>query len=71
MIDLSQIDANTALAGDDSFVFAGTTATANGVWYALNGADAIVYMDVDGDGVADSEIALLGVGSLAASDFLL
>ena len=71
VIDLSQIDANTALAGDDSFVFAGTTATANGVWYALNGADAIVYVDVDGDGVSDSEIALLGVGSLAASDFLL
>lgn len=71
VIDLSQIDADTALLGDDAFVFGGTTSTANGVWYALSGADAIVYMDVDGDGVADSEISLLGVGSVSASDFLL
>jgi serralysin len=62
-IDLSQID--------DDFVFSGTAAAANGVWYALNGSDAIVYMDVDGDGVADSEISLLGVSSLSATDFLL
>ncbi len=62
-IDISQID--------DDFVFGGTTATANGVWYALNGPDAIVYMDVDGDGVADSEISLLGVSSLSSSDFML
>ncbi|MGB3316362.1 MAG: M10 family metallopeptidase C-terminal domain-containing protein, partial [Albidovulum sp.] len=71
VIDLSQIDADGVAPGDDAFVFGGTTATANGVWYALNGADAIVYMDVDGDGLADSEISLLNIGALSATDFVL
>ncbi|MEZ5778693.1 MAG: M10 family metallopeptidase [Paracoccaceae bacterium] len=71
LIDLSGIDANAATAGDDAFVFNGTAAAAGAVWYAQNGADLVVYMDVNGDGVADSEISVLQASGLSASDFLL
>lgn len=66
LIDLSAIDANGAAAGDPAFSFGGTTATANGVWYAVNSGNATVYVDTDGDvGTAEMAIQLLGVTSLS------
>ena len=79
-IDLSGIDANTAStkAGDQAFVFNGTTAKANTVWYKVADVDGntatkdiIVYGDVNGNTTADFEIALVGVTAIAAADFVL
>jgi Ca2+-binding RTX toxin-like protein len=79
-IDLSGIDANTATAktGDQAFLFNNTTAKANSVWYAAKDVDGstatkdvIVYGDVNGDAKADFEIGLVGVTSVAVTDFVL
>ena len=79
-IDLSGIDANTATAktGDQAFLFNSTTAKANSVWYqskdvdgSSKTSDIIVYGDVNGDAKADFEIGLVGVTSIAATDFVL
>ncbi|MFA9230035.1 MAG: calcium-binding protein [Microgenomates group bacterium] len=69
--NLNQIDANTALANDQAFVFSGTTAQANSVWYVIQGADLLVFGDVDGNATRDFSIRLVGVASLMAGDFLL
>ena len=79
-IDLSDIDANTAAAktGDQAFLFSGTTAKANSVWYKkvdVDGSsatkDIVIYGDVDGNTTADFEIGLVGVTSIDATDFVL
>ena len=41
------------------------------VRYVLNGPDAIVRVDADGDGGGDMKIVLTGVGFLDAGDFIL
>ena len=69
VIDLSAIDADTSTTGDQAFTFAGTTATANSVWYETDGTDLHVYADVDGDASADFEIQLDSVTSLTDADF--
>jgi len=79
-IDLSGIDANTAAANtdDQAFLFSGTTAKANSVWYKkvdVDGSsatkDIVIYGDVDGNTTADFEIGLVGVTSIDATDFVL
>ena len=79
-IDLGGIDANTATAktGDQAFLFNGTTAKANSVWYKVADVDGssatkdiVLYADVDGNTTADFEIGLVGVTSIAATDFVL
>jgi VCBS repeat-containing protein len=71
-IDLSAIDANSILAGDQGFAFGGTTATANGVWYAQSGGNVIVYVDTDGTAAtAELSITLNNVSTLQSTDFLL
>jgi Ca2+-binding RTX toxin-like protein len=79
-IDLSGMDANTATAktGDQAFIFNNTTAKANSVWYAVKDVDGnsttkdiVIYGDVDNNTTADFEIGLVGVTSVAATDFIL
>ncbi|MEH6522035.1 beta strand repeat-containing protein [Sulfitobacter sp.] len=72
-IDLSTIDADTSLAGNQSFTFVGSAALsgAGQVRFAQNGTDGFVLADVDGDGNADLNIILLGVTSLSEDDFIL
>ena len=79
-VDLGGIDANTATAktGDQAFLFNGTTAKANSVWYKVADVDGssattdiVLYADVDGNTTADFEIGLVGVTSIAATDFVL
>lgn len=65
------MDANSRLAGDQAFAFSGTTARANAVWYVDSGSDIVIRGDTTGDGVADFEIQVVGVNSVAAGDFLL
>jgi uncharacterized delta-60 repeat protein len=69
-IDLAGIDANTNLANDQAFSFIGS-GVFTGVAGQLNFIGGILSGDVNGDSVADFEIALTGVASLAASDFIL
>jgi VCBS repeat-containing protein len=70
-IDLSAIDANP-VAGDQGFAFGGTTATANGVWYAQIAGNTVVYVDTDGDtNTAELWLTLNGTINLTGGDFLL
>jgi len=75
-IDLSAIDANTAAAGNQAFSFIGTQAF-SGVagelhFQAAAGAmPGILSGDVNGDTVADFEIGVVGVTSLAGTDLIL
>lgn len=70
-IDLAGIDANTALAGNQAFTWAATTATANAVWYTVSGTSLLLRGDVTGDGVYDFEIQLARTTALAATDVIL
>lgn len=73
-IDLSTIDANTAVSGNQAFAFI-SDAAFHGVAGELRqrafGADTIVSGDINGDAVADFQIQLDGVFALTASDFFL
>lgn len=69
-IVLRAIDANPATPGDDAFVFIaadGFTGTAG----ELRFENARLRGDIDGDGVADVVIAVLGMAELESSDFVL
>lgn len=70
-IELTALDANTSVAGNQAFLFGGTTAGANSVWYARSGTSIIVAADVNGDAVADFTIRVTGISQILASDFLL
>jgi len=72
-IDVSSIDANTSLGGDQGFAWGGTTATANGAWYAEVGGNTILHFDTDGSTGSDElTITLSGIGlGLTAMDFVL
>jgi|GEM_PF-2388393 len=69
-IDLSTIDANRALAGDQAFDFITTAFTAAGQISYNNG---IVSINMDADAASEFEIELTGTvpASLSAADFVL
>ena len=69
-INLLGIDANSSATGDQAFTFA-DTAAANSVWYEADGSNLMVYGDTNGDAVADFQIELVKVSSLAEADFVL
>lgn len=75
-IDLSAIDADTTMAGNQAFRFIGS-AEFDGAPGALRVAafagtsSYLVSADVDGDGVADMEIQVYGIGAGLASYFIL
>lgn len=69
-IDLSAIDANSRLAGDQAFSFIGSNGfSASGG--ELNYGYGVLYGDVDGDLFADFAITLSGNFVPGASDFIL
>lgn len=73
-LDLSQIDANTAAAGNQAFAFIGAAAFSgvNGeLRVSVSGGDAVVTGDVNGDTIADFALKLEGVTASTASDFVL
>lgn len=74
-IDVSAIDADASLAGDQGFTFTGQapfSGSAGELCYAaLQAGNVLVSGDVDGDGRADFAIVLLRVRSLADTDFVL
>jgi Ca2+-binding RTX toxin-like protein len=70
-IDLSGIDADTTVANDQAFSFVASAFTNVAGQLRFDSGSSSVFGDVNGDGVADFEIALTGVTSLAAGDFIL
>ncbi|MET3666561.1 cadherin domain-containing protein [Caulobacter sp. 1776] len=74
-IDLSTIDASPANSqGNHAFVFLGTgdfTHATGQVRYAVTSDGVVFSGDVNGDGVADFNVTMLGVSSLTAADFVL
>ena len=74
LIDLGAVDADFGTAGNQTFAFIGNAAfssTAGELRYFDDGTDTWVQADTNGDGMADFEIALTGVLTLAGSDFIL
>ncbi|MDZ5461437.1 beta strand repeat-containing protein [Azohydromonas lata] len=74
-IDLNAIDANPFDTDNNSaFLFIGLNAftkTAGQLRYANSGGNTFVYGDVNGDGVADIGIKLIGTHTLSADNFML
>lgn len=74
IIDLAGADADITTSGNQAFAFIGNAAfssTAGELRYFDDGTDTWVQADINGDGMADFEIALTGVLTLAGSDFIL
>ena len=70
-IDLATIDANATISGNQVFHFIGGHAF-HGVAGELRYAGGIVSGDVDGNGIADFEIKVVGIaGAAYAQDFVL
>jgi serralysin len=72
-IDLSAIDANPGLAGDQGFAFLGTaafTGAAGQLRYDVAGGGVILQGSIAG-GAPAFEIRIAGLGALAAGDLLL
>ena len=75
-IDLSAIDADTTVSGNQTFEFIGEAGRNNGFTDAgqvriVTGALTFVQAEVNGDGIPDLEILLEGQLTLGAEDFFL
>jgi Ca2+-binding RTX toxin-like protein len=73
LIDLTRIDANTVLTGNQTFGFLGTGAFTNvaGQLRVINGANSVLQGDVNGDGVADFELQFNAIATVSVNDILL
>jgi serralysin len=69
-IDLSQIDANSLIAGDQAFTFIGNNNAFTGVAGQLRFNASQLEGDLNGDGAGDFRIQV-NVASLVAADFVL
>lgn len=56
IVDLTGMDANIDLEGDQAFLWGGKVASANGVWTFSNGKGQLLAGDTDGDAIQDFEI---------------
>lgn len=76
-IDLSGIDANANVAGNQAFSFIGAAAFSSGTpgqvrsTFNVNTGKTLVEADVNGDAVADFAVQLTGLITLQATDFIL
>lgn len=69
-IDLSALDANPVVAGDQAFVFV-TSFGGNAGEVLYDSVENLVLADISGDGLADIEIQMLGSPTLTATSFIL
>lgn len=73
-IDLSALDADALIAGDQAFAFLGSaafTGVAGQLRYQISAGDTVVMGDVDGDTNADFTLRLLGTHNLNGGHFVL
>jgi Ca2+-binding RTX toxin-like protein len=71
-VDLSAIDANPYLNGDQVFTWRGTNGFSGGAGQLrFNAAEDLLEADVTGDAVADFQIQILGLVNMAATDVIL
>jgi trimeric autotransporter adhesin len=75
-VDLSTIDANIKLAGNQAFTFlaakgAAFTGKAGQLHYIAQGANTVIEGDINGDKIADFQIQLNGIKVLTVADFVL
>ncbi|MGQ3275106.1 MAG: protease, partial [Shinella sp.] len=73
-IDVSDIDANSTVSGNQAFTFIGTAAfgdKAGQLRYELKSGDTIIQGDINGDGVRDFSIILDASVNLKLGDFIL
>jgi Ca2+-binding RTX toxin-like protein len=70
-IDLSLIDANPVLSGDQAFQFIAGDFTGDAGLLRYDLAQGLVLADINGDGLTDIEIAITGSPVLTASNFIL
>lgn len=72
-IDLSTIDANSTLAGNQAFSFIGGAGFtgAGQLRFVTNGTNGFALADVDGDGTQDWVVQINGLTSMTAGDFIL
>ena len=72
-LDFSLVDANSATAANDTFLWGGkfTGAKAHSITYSNQNGITTVYVDVDGNTTADMTLTLTGTIALASTDFLL
>ena len=75
-LDLSSIDANLNIGGNQAFTFIGNnnfTGTKGEVRFYTSGSTLFVQAEINGDGntIADMEIQLNGLASIAAADIIL
>jgi serralysin len=74
VIDLSEIDANGALAGNQSFRFLGSAASfleAGELRVGTSAGNTVLYLNTDADMSSETVIVLSGLHTLSAGDFLL
>ncbi len=77
VIDLSQIDANTTLAGDQAFVFRGYVGNAPGtiaagdIWAFQIGNRTVLLAGTDADAAAELRIEIAGHHTLTDANFIL
>jgi len=79
VIDLSRIDANVLIAGDQAFNFIGSAAFGNNAGelrfenISLGGPIWLVQGDTDGNGVSDFEVVLVisPADPITSGDFIL
>ena len=73
IVDLSLLDANTVLTGNQAFAFIGTAVFGSiaGQLRLITGANGVLQGDVTGDGLADFEIQFNAVPTISVNDLLL
>jgi Ca2+-binding RTX toxin-like protein len=75
-IDVSTLDANIKISGNQVFSFlvtkgAAFTGIAGQLHYLAQGANTVIEGDINGDRIADFQIQLNGLKTLTAADFVL
>ena len=74
LIDLSALDANSAMAGNQAFSFTGAKpffASAGDLSFTAGLLGSLVEGDLNGDGMSDFRILVVGNYTMSASDFIL